>query len=155
MRRRASISLFLFIAVLVLVSGHLGLAGDTPAPSSAGDVQVSVQVALVGADLAVKPVPKWPLAFVPESAPQSEIEFSTSFEGKASGPLPAGRYRIRSKRSVEFEGKTYRWEIAFEVLPGRPVILELSNDNAIVEESASPGAESGKGTTSKVASTTP
>lgn len=95
-----------------------------------GPVPVKVHARLVDADLNVKAVPKHVLQVLRATADHQVIsEITTDFDGRAELSLPAGEYRLQSKVAVEFQKKTYRWDLRL-VVGTEPVAIELSNDNA-------------------------
>ena len=93
-------------------------------------VPVKVHARLVDADLNVKAVPKHVLQVV-RATPDRQLvsEITTDFDGKCEVHLPAGEYRLQSKTALEFQKKTYKWDIRV-VVGTEPVTIDLSNDNA-------------------------
>lgn len=93
-------------------------------------VPVKVHARLVDADLNVKAVPKHVLQIV-RATPDHQVvsEITTDFDGMCDVQLPAGEYRLQSKTALEFQKKTYKWDIQV-VVGTEPVAMELSNDNA-------------------------
>jgi S1-C subfamily serine protease len=108
-------------------------AGTLPAQTPPN---VAVKVAVVDAELNVKPVPKFNLTIQLTDAdgnPDSTVPpvlVATSFEGAASVSLPPGHYRIVSDKPLTLGDKTFNWDVKFKVEAERPLALELSNDNA-------------------------
>ena len=96
--------------------------------------KVGVKVILVGSDLSLKPVPKKKFLIRSIDSSNYTEEVSTSFSGEFDVILPAGLYQILSKEPLSFEGKNYLWEVEVVVESGSEVRLELSNDNAKIEE---------------------
>ncbi len=93
-------------------------------------VLVKIHARLVDADLNVKAVPKHVLQVVRATPdPQVIADITTDFDGRAELSLPAGEYRLQSKTALEFQKKTYRWDLRLVVGTG-PAVIELSNDNA-------------------------
>ncbi|HET8549101.1 MAG TPA: serine protease [Bryobacteraceae bacterium] len=84
---------------------------------------------IVDADLNVKPVPKHVLRIIKADGTTAVTEVSTNFDGTAGARLAPGEYRLHSKSVLEFQKKTYRWDLAFTV-GAEPVAIDLSNDNA-------------------------
>lgn len=108
---------------------------------------LAASVAIVTADLSVKPVPKQKFAVVAESAAvpaavSAPVEVVTGFDGTFRMALAPGRYRIRSTAPVDLEGRRMTWDVAFEITTGVTTTIELSNDNALVETApaGAPGA---------------
>jgi S1-C subfamily serine protease len=110
-----------FLAAIFFLS--FACAQQTPVP-------IKVQARLVDSDLNVKAVPKHVLQVV-RARPDHQLvsEITTDFEGKADIQLPAGEYRLQSKTALEFQKKSYKWDIGI-VVGTNPVTIELSNDNA-------------------------
>ncbi|HTF65918.1 MAG TPA: serine protease [Edaphobacter sp.] len=90
-----------------------------------------VSAQLIDAGLNVKPIPKMGLSFR-EMIATRKHSFVTSFKGEVIGDLSCGRYQITSDAPVDFEGKTYSWELSAELVPGAANSIELSIDNAKV-----------------------
>ena len=61
---------------------------------------------------------------------------ATSKTGQGSLHGLIGRYRLVSKKPVEFEGKKFDWDLPIEIAGGSEVAVELSNDNAQLQEVA-------------------
>jgi hypothetical protein len=95
--------------------------------------QVKVKVAVVAADLSVKPVPKYSLSVCRQPGCQPQYPCSSDLEGTLTVTLPPGDYTIASKAPLDFEGKRYSWSLNFTLPPDKDVSLELSNDNASIE----------------------
>ncbi len=94
-----------------------------------------MRAALVDQNLNVKPVPKLALQLRRLDGPAGvqPIALSTGFDGLAELQVPAGRYQLTTAQPVEFQGKSYAWEM--EVVVSAPEkSLELSNDNAKISE---------------------
>ena len=93
-------------------------------------IPVKVHARLVDADLNVKAVPKHVLQVL-QAVPDRQVisEVTTDFDGKAEFSLPPGEYRLHSKSPLEFQKKTYSWDLKI-VVGTEPVSVELSNDNA-------------------------
>jgi hypothetical protein len=95
-------------------------------------VPVTIHARLVDADLNVKAVPKHALQII-RTGPNHQVvaEAVTDFDGKAGVSLPAGGYRVQSKSPLEFQKKSYRWDLRL-VVGAQPIEVDLSNDNAEV-----------------------
>jgi len=130
-------------ALLALATGLLAAAAaPAPVPAAAPAGRLEARVAVVLADLSVRPVPKQKFVVVP-AAGGPPLAVTTAFDGTLAQPFPPGRYRIRSEGPLEVEGKRLTWDVEFEIRPGATTTLELSNDNARVEPAAgaaAPGA---------------
>ncbi len=93
-------------------------------------VSVKIHARLVDADLNVKAVPKHILQVVRATpVPQVIAEITTDFDGRAELSLPAGEYRLQSRAALEFQKKTYKWDVRLAI-GTEPIVVELSNDNA-------------------------
>lgn len=92
---------------------------------------ITFKITVVDKDLNLKNVPKFALV-IRSTAERTLFErrIATSFEGTASISLPSGQYVVISENALAFEGKSFSWEKAFAVEEGKPVTVELSNDNA-------------------------
>jgi len=104
-------------------------AAPAPAVPQAGTL--AARVAIVTADLSVKPVPKQKFAIVAQDA--APIEAVTGFDGTLHMTLAPGLYRIRSAAPIDLEGRRLTWDVGFEIKAGGTTTIELSNDNALVE----------------------
>jgi S1-C subfamily serine protease len=113
-------------------SGHSVVEGATPVATTA---KLTVKTTVIANDLSVKVVPK--LALTIESESGTAVQISSSLEGAASVELPAGKYRIKSTRGLDFESKHFDWDVPFEVKEGANQ-LELSSDNATIKASDKP-----------------
>jgi S1-C subfamily serine protease len=118
---------------------------------------VRFKAALVAPDLSVRPVPRQhfqvvrdgqgggeatPGAAGQESAP---IEVVTSLAGEAEASLPPGRYRVRSVAPLRLADAVLSWDVPFEVVAGKALTVELSNDNA-KQEAIGPAGGGATGT---------
>jgi S1-C subfamily serine protease len=97
--------------------------------------KLTIKTTVITDDLAVKVVPKLALTIEPEIG--TPVQISSSLEGTAIVDLPAGKYRVRSARGLDFESKHFDWDISLEVKVGENQI-ELSSDNAKIRASDKP-----------------
>lgn len=96
-----------------------------------GNGEVHLKVILVGPNLELRPVPKQGFEISRPGSPSEAVEtVSTSFDGEAKFSLPPGAYVIRATKPVTLEGRSFNWQIPFDVKAGQELALELSNDNA-------------------------
>ncbi len=118
------------MAVLVLL-----LAGGLAAQQAV--LKLRIRAALVDQNLNIKPVPKLELELRTVGAPPGAqpVRVSTGFDGTAEIEISAGSYRVTTPHPVEFQSKTYAWDLEVTVGP-REKSLELSNDNAKIAEAA-------------------
>ncbi|NIM01650.1 MAG: trypsin-like serine protease [Acidobacteria bacterium] len=124
----------LLLLALILVAGSVGFA--SPSAPDTEDGTLVVRAILVGADLSLTPVPKQGFSIVTEgAAPRSAM---TNFQGEIRISLPAGSYRIRIDSPVEFEGRRYSWDVAFDIRAASETELDLSNDVATIETLGEP-----------------
>lgn len=101
---------------------------------------VTIKAAVVGKDLSLKSVPKHSLTVRSTSDTSfAERRLTTSFEGVASLSLPAGTYIIMSAAPLSFDEKSFSWSVPFTVGSAN-VSIELSNDNAKIDEIATASA---------------
>jgi S1-C subfamily serine protease len=101
--------------------------------SPVAPVNVVIKVAVVDIDLSLKPVPKHPFEILPlAEAGGDKVAITTSFTGEGQVQLGPGHYRIRSMAPVQLGLRRMEWDFAFEVISGRAVTIELSNDNALI-----------------------
>ena len=99
-------------------------------------VRVRVRVILVDQELSQKPVPFF-LVSLKSGGKAAEVK--TSLEGTAETQLPPGRYTVSSPKPAELGGKRFSWNIQVS-LSGGEQNIDLTNDNAKVEELAAPAS---------------
>src|SRR6266481_4398698 len=114
----------------------LGLLSVYPALAQPNLVKVRVRVILVDQDLNQKPVPFFVVSL--KSAAKA-AELKTGLEGTAEAQLPPGRYTVSSPKPAELSGKRFSWNIQVS-LSGGDQNIDLTNDNAKVEETAAPAS---------------
>ena len=105
-------------------------------------VRVKVRVILVDKDLNQKPVPFVVVKFAGSAGPA--VETKTGLDGSASTSLPAGHYTVSTPKPTEMGGKRYSWNFVADVSASQQEI-DLTNDNAKVEELASETKSAGSG----------
>src|SRR6266849_5542430 len=120
---------YLSVILLGLVSAWATLAQPNL-------VKVRVRVILVDQELSQKPVPFFVVAL--KSAAKS-AEVKTSLEGIAEAQLPPGRFTVSSPKPAELGGRRFSWNIQVS-LSGAVHNIDLTNDNAKVEEIAAPAS---------------
>lgn len=115
-----------------------GLAAPLVEEGKQGITKLTVKAMIVDRDLNVKPIPKFVLTLEPEgsgSGAKEALTLTTRLDGTAEVQVPSGRYRIVSAKPLDFESKRYSWDI--QVTAAAPeTVLELSNDNAKIDEGA-------------------
>ena len=122
----------------LLVANFIASAQTVESQPPEGNPQaatLTIKSAIIANDLSVKIVPKLALTVEPENG--ALISVSTSLEGSATIDLPLGRYRVKSIRGIDFEGKHFDWDVSTEVKRGENRI-ELSSDNAKITVSDKP-----------------
>ncbi len=97
-------------------------------------VKVRVRVILVDQELNQKPVPFF-MVSLKSGAKAAEVK--TSLEGIAEAQLPPGRCTVSSPKPAELGGRRFSWNIQVSLL-GAGQNIDLTNDNAKVEETAAP-----------------
>lgn len=109
-----------------------------PVLAQAPSVKVKIRAAVYDHDLNLKPVPHLELTFRSldkdrdkdkdgEKAEPTVLQ--TTLDGTAEVELAPGLYRVFTSKPVEFQGKSYLWDLQVQLKPPEHV-LELSNDNA-------------------------
>jgi S1-C subfamily serine protease len=126
---------YLSVFLLGLLSAYATLAQPNL-------VKVRVRVILVDQDLNQKPVPFFVVSL--KSAAKA-AELKTGLEGTAEAQLPPGRYTVSSTKPAELSGKRFSWNIQVS-LSGGEQNIDLTNDNAKVEETAAPASSAKAGT---------
>ncbi|HTL94978.1 MAG TPA: trypsin-like peptidase domain-containing protein [Gemmatimonadaceae bacterium] len=116
---------------------------------------VKIRAAVVGADLAVRPVPQMDLLIIGPHGDTART--STDLDGSADGSFKEGVYRIESARSVTIGNARYRWAL-YQTFSKDMRPIELTQRNAIIDTvavgAAPPAAATPTGATAG-ASTTP
>ena len=113
----------------------LGLA-TCPAQTQTPLVKVKIRAAVYDRDLNLKPVPHLELSFrgldKDKDKDQEKAEpvlVTTTLDGTAEAEVPPGLYQVSTSKPIEFQGKTYLWDLQVHLKPPQ-YVLELSNDNA-------------------------
>jgi len=127
--------------VAACISGLVLALEAAPTADQKETGTLALRVMLVASDLSVKPVPKQRFVVVPEDEGGETTTVSTRFDGGIEVALPPGRYRVRIDVPIEFQGKKFSWDVDFEIVSGSETVLELSNDNAQVEQGLPPVME--------------
>ncbi len=99
-------------------------------------VKVRVRVILVDQELSQKPVPFF-IVSLKSGAKTAEVK--TSLDGIAEAQLPPGRYTVSSPKPAELGGRRFSWNTQVS-LSGAVHNIDLTNDNAKVEEIAAPAS---------------
>jgi S1-C subfamily serine protease len=101
-------------------------------------VKVHVRVILVDKDLNQKPVPFFVVSL---KGAAKAAEVKTGLDGSAEAQLPPGKYTLTTQKPAELGSKRFRWDVRI-TLSGSEQNVDLTNDNAKVEEVALPVASS-------------
>lgn len=124
MRNAAVVSMALLLYPSLPLASQAQPASRTEKPSV-----VSVRVALVTADLTVRPVPLLGLELHGVADTSILVLLRTSLEGLATQFVPTGEYILRSQGLLRFGDSTYSWSQRLSVGPGETKV-ELTNANA-------------------------
>jgi S1-C subfamily serine protease len=121
-----------------LSASCLLLVGFAACPVSAQTpfVKVKVRAALYDRDLNLKPVPHLDVTLRSLDKDKEKVEptiLQTTLDGAAEADLAPGLYRVSTSKPIEFQGKSYLWNLQVQLKPPEQV-LELSNDNATVTD---------------------
>ena len=110
----------LILAALVLAYPHAAL------PQATGSLHI--KVVLVDAEQKAMPVPRHVLLISdnPASAPPRRV--ITALDGTADVTLRPGNYTIESDQPVAFQGKSYEWMQIVDIVAGRTMVLELTDE---------------------------
>src|SRR5246500_3333304 len=109
-------------------------------------VKVPVHVILVDSELNQKPVPFLHVSFL--KGDKTSLDVKTGLDGIAETALPPGTHPVTTSKPVDFDGKRYSWSQRV-TLTGTEKAIDLTNENAKVEDNAaaaptrSSGASSG------------
>src|SRR5713226_1705629 len=140
---RRAMNRYLLTALLILVP----LRDAAP---QAELVNVKVRVLLVDKDLNQKPVPFYVVALHNQANGANSAELKTDLDGKAEKQFAPGRYSIATPKPVELGGKRYSWSLEVQI-NGAEQRIDLTNDNAGIEDNAPIPASSGEGKSSTTA----
>lgn len=111
---------------------------------------VKIRVAVVGADLTVRPVPQMDLYVI---GPQGDTtRMSTDLDGSAGGSFKDGVYRVESARSVTIGNERYRWAF-YQTFAKDMRAIELTQKNAMIDTIAAAAAPAATTTPAGAAST--
>lgn len=104
--------------------------------SQAENAKFKVRAVLIDKDLNQKPVPKLSFVLIPFEGPTGQsVAGKTGFDGVGEVQISPGKYRLSTPEPVEFQGKTYSWELDI-VVSAPESAVDLSNDNAKVTQAA-------------------
>jgi len=106
-------------------------------------VRVKLRVLLVDKDLNQKPVPFYVVSFHNQTSNSNSLELKTDLEGKAEDSLEAGRYSITTPKPIELGSKRFSWNLEIQI-SGTEQRIDLTNDNAKIEDLAVSPATSGE-----------
>src|SRR5215472_1457551 len=109
------------------------LAAQTQPPP----VKVHVRVVLVDRELNQKPVPFLLVSFK-HGANSAEVK--TGLDGTAEISLPPGKYTIATPKPAELGGQHFSWSVPV-TLAGAEQNVDLTNDNAKIEETSAPASK--------------
>lgn len=100
--------------------------------------KLKLRAILIDKDLSLKPIPKLAFVLAPFEGPTGEqVTGKTGFDGNVELQVAPGKYRLSTPTSVEFQGRTYSWEMDITVSAPETTV-ELSNDNAKVSGPVAP-----------------
>ncbi|MBZ5539386.1 MAG: serine protease [Acidobacteriia bacterium] len=105
-------------------------------------VRVKVRVILVDKDLNQKPVPFFVVVLTSTAGTSKAAEIKTGLDGSAETHLSPGHYTLSTPKAVELDGKRFAWSLPI-ALKGDEQTIDLTNDNAKIEESAAPASPAG------------
>src|SRR5437867_5087672 len=117
----------------VVLFGLVSASGTLAQPNL---VKVRVRVILVDQELNQKPVPFFVVS-LKSGARAAEVK--TSLDGTAEAQLPPGRCTVSSPKPAELGGRRFSWNIQVSLSDAERNI-DLTNDNAKVEETAAPAS---------------
>jgi len=117
---------FTSIPIVIFLSGAVAIRLFAQTPN----VKLKVRAALYDRDLNLKPVPHLAIELRnldnPAAAP---LSIQTNLDGFADTELTPGHYQLVANKPIEFQGKTYAWNVDLHLTKSENSI-ELSNDNA-------------------------
>jgi S1-C subfamily serine protease len=114
----------------------LFLACTLAAQTRPDAVKVHVRVVLVDRELNQKPVPFLTVSFK-HGAQSAEVK--TKLDGTAEVSLAPGSYTVMTPKPAELGGQQFSWNMPV-TLAGAQQNVDLSNDNAKIEETSAPSS---------------
>lgn len=94
---------------------------------------ITIKAMLIDDSLNLKPIPRMELHILDPIANDKILHvLTTSFSGEVSIDIEPGLYRLRSVKPITFMETQYIWMQDISVSPNEQLLVELSNDNAIV-----------------------
>jgi hypothetical protein len=120
----------------------LCLVTPRSAPGQTASI-LHVKVVLLDAEGRPTPVPRHALLVSDNPPTVSPRKVVTGLDGAVDVKLRPGSYIVESDEPVVFSGKAYRWTRMLELPGGRDVTLELTTENADVEDATAPAAPAG------------
>src|SRR5260370_3217929 len=120
----------------------LGLASTSPTLAQPNLVKIRVWGICVDKELSQKPVPFFVVSL---KWGGKATDVKTSLEGTAEAQLPPGRCTVSSPKPAGLGGKRFSWNIQVST-SGAEQNIDLTNDNAKVEEIAAPASSAMAGT---------
>jgi S1-C subfamily serine protease len=108
----------------------------TPAPPPDTTFPIKIRVAVVGADLTIRPVPQLGLYII--SPKGDTTRTSTDLDGTVGGSFKEGVYRIESAQPVTIGNERYRWAF-YQSFAKDMRAIELTQKNAQIDTIAAAG----------------
>lgn len=128
------------IAVELVIASTVASAQAAQAPTAPVLHPATLRIALVMADMTVRPIPLQSLEVLRLDSAGSTVigrpdTLRTGLDGSVQTRLPAGRHRVRSLNQVTLQDTTYHWDVVVEVGPAMPSV-DLTNANAVTRAAA-------------------
>src|SRR5260370_2159704 len=140
---RRAMNRYLLTALLILVPLR-----DAAPQAEVGNVKVRfLRVAKAPKQ---KPVPFYVVALRNQANGANSAELKTDLDGKAEKQFAPGHYSIATPKPVELGGKRYSWSLEVQI-NGAEQRIDLTNDNAKIEDVSLIPASSGEGKPSTAA----
>jgi len=137
---------------IYLLMASLLFSPDRGAVPQTAPVNVKVRVVLVDNDLNQKPVPFCIINFRNEGSTEAPAELKTDLDGRAERQLAPGRYSITTPKPVGLGGKRYTWNLEIQI-GGTEQRIDLTNDNAKIEDAPPSASNPGENKSSTGAAT--
>jgi S1-C subfamily serine protease len=126
-----------------LLNAIVGLIFLTGPEMQKEPVRLKLRILLVDKDLNQKPVPFFIVNFRPKEKNGNSTEIKTDLNGKAETLLEAGFYSITTPKPIELGGKRFTWNLELQLAGGEQRI-DLTNDNAKIEDIAASSPATGE-----------
>jgi hypothetical protein len=148
MLRARALGLLAVLALPVSALAQQPARSSTVFSSSVPNGSLSVRVAVVLEDYAVRPLPLVPVVARRNDRADS-VMARTDLDGRLSISLPAGAYTIRAFTPQRVGGRSYMWAVPVVIRASMTETVQLTNANAAVDSTVIAAAPAQPPTTNR------